>query len=150
MSAHVPRRVFAAPFVATVTVGLGTLGAAACNGAGATPPAQQPETTASAAPSATTSSAPADPPLGAASWKVTKVGSECEADREVVCNTSMPCTPHPKKYACPPEVTRYPTTVARKAGATDCTVRVVPDMSCPPNVNCNPPPPHDVTVPCPP
>lgn len=147
MSAHVPRRIFATPLVVTL--------AAACNSGAKSPDAVtlEPVASASATPSSTASATPSatgTPPMPERKWLVSKEGAVCTAAMDVDCGPDVDCNPPPPRtYACPPQITRYPATVVRKAGAKDCTTRVISDVPCPPKVACNPPPPHDETVPCP-
>jgi hypothetical protein len=149
MPAHIPRRVFAAPFVITV---------AACATPDTTLPPQEPVTLPPTADPVATSDPtvappndpPTDPPTGAAMWSINRNGNSCTAMMQTTCPPDASCNPPPPSaYTCPPEVSRYPATVRRAAGSAECAVLVMPDMTCPRGAYCNPPPPHDVKVPCP-
>jgi hypothetical protein len=134
MSARAPRRSFARPFVITV----GAISAAACGGSG-----KQPELI-------------ANPPsvTGArheASWKVeTTAPGQCTV---TPCGADgYDCQPErAKPYPCIPD--RQSVVIIRHQGETECAYNSAapPDMSCPPGVNCNPPPPEwkPIAVGCP-
>jgi hypothetical protein len=170
MAAHVPRRIFATPFVLT-------LAATACNSGTAPPPkdpdpapsgtaptaSAAPTTSASAAPTTSASAAPtatvaasatgsAPPAAPEVRWTVDQdpKTKKCVAFVDYACAPGVSCNPpQPQDYACPKAIAHYPANVVRKSGATECTTRMVPDMSCPKGMHCNPPPPHDEPVPCP-
>ena len=135
MAARAPRRSFARPFV--ITVGAASL--AACGGSSKPPPGLI-----------------ANPPsvIGAshaAQWKVeTTAPGQCTV---VPCGADgSDCRPEAAKpYPC--ILDRKSVVIIREEGKTECAYNSAPtvDTSCPPDMDCNPPPPQwkPVTVGCP-
>ncbi len=165
MSARIPRKVFATPFVVTL---------AACGGgAGGEPP--QPPTPPTTEVTPTNPPAPDDhvlvptatpsatPPVAKEqTWSLSKNGKECTTVAAVDCSQppgqpQHTCNPPPAvKYACPAGVEIVEgTTIARPEGKTACELRRPPkyfSVDCPKGEMCNPPPPQHfepVPVPCP-
>jgi hypothetical protein len=141
MPAHVPRRSFAKPFIVTVAAV-----SAACHEPTVSdnPPSHNPPPQDTAVPSATTAPSASSAPIANDTPAAADQAWPLKRDDK---NT---CTAGTAPYACPTNVTRYPATIRLAKGETECKVTIYPEMgSCPPHAMCNPPPPHDVVVPCP-
>jgi hypothetical protein len=157
MSARLPRRTFATPFVVTL----------ACTPAATTPvqspqpePPQQPQAQQPQAQEPQPEPAPEpvsrpvmNPPRpqpasqypNGTSWTVFKSDTGCQIVPDIQCPPNATCNPpRPRDYACPENVTQEaPIKIVVRAG--QCELHR--DVHCPPNAKCNPPPPR--VVPCP-
>jgi hypothetical protein len=141
MSARTRRIQFASSFVITLA------------GCGGRPPKHEPPTPPierQKFPEESPEYAPAtgpDQPATPMTWLVDyTAGAGCAATPQPPCGDGDPhCKPIP--FACLPLTNGgiQSKTVARVNGETACvyTIHVMPNMSCPKNASCNPPPPHD-------
>jgi hypothetical protein len=160
MSARLPRRTFATPFVVTTTL-------AACSS-----PQKPPEHTRNPPPPDVkpdpgsgggdpSGGEPTTPTTGTPSefemhWTVMKIkgNPDCQAFMKVECPKPEPgkpvatCNPPPAmKYTCPAGFKDGDTlNIVLRKGTSECYVDI-PPIKCPPNASCNPPRPAKVDCP---
>jgi len=121
------------------------------------PPTNPPDLSSAPVPSASASTPPVETPAPQPTkteWKIEQDGKLCSSQPIVECPRGMACNPpQPEKYECIPEQQRYPATVVRESGASECTMMVwhpTGNTHCPKGAHCNPPSPERrQIVPCP-
>jgi hypothetical protein len=151
------------PFVVTVSVSV----FAACGGSQKnTPPTTEkqpttvvvPEPTQEIAEGEADAAAPPEPDrpnrTAKAEWTISRVGDRCQSSPKDSCPPTAKCNPpEPVAYECPAGQERFPATVTRAEGETECKMLTYHyyNVHCSPGRTCNPPPPRKelVTVPCP-